>query len=126
MKPFTALVLLLCLGACNKDEENLNTVNQSNFTLDLNSNTTWPLEVKGNIDIYDVGVGDSEYGEYALAIMQVDGQSDAITLEFSSSILINNNMMLDFQFGDSASILIGAPSTNLGELSYPVIAVNTF
>ncbi len=126
MKQLTALVLLLCLSACNDSNKNLNVINNTSQTLDLNSNTAWPLEIKGDIDIYDVGIGDSDYGDYALAIMQVEGQSEPITLEFSSSILINNNMMLDFQFDDRAVVLIGAPSTDLGEISYPVIAVNAF
>lgn len=115
MKKLCLLALSIGLIACNSD------TSQSSSADSLSTNTTWPYEIIGSVDIHDAGFSDSQYADWAIGSI-VSGDDD-ILIMFDNRVLRAAGIGSEFNFSDPTTLLLGAPTDEYGESSYPVEAV---
>ena len=114
LSAFVVLFLVVACGNPNEPDGDKNTSSAGSVA----SNTSWPYEVTGSVDIVDAGVADSDYASWAVGIVTVGGEE--LLVEFETSVLEQANIDLDFQFSEPTTLLLGKPNDKHGELSYPV------
>ncbi|MCY0966285.1 hypothetical protein [Parathalassolituus penaei] len=102
------------LGCGESNESDNSSIKNSAVSL----NTALPRVVTGTVDIIDSGVGDSDYADWAIGTITVGDEDISIT--FDASVLEQAGIDLDFNFSDPATIELGEPEGQDGDLTYPV------
>ncbi len=117
MKKTMLVLCLLCLFACGNERGTASSGSESG----LASNTAWPYEVVGEVDIVDAGFGDSDYANWAVGSVVVNGEY--ISIDFETSVLEAAGIDSEFNFSNPATLNLGAPKKEYGELTYPVVEI---
>lgn len=121
-KNILAVLFILTLSACGTNTPETATSTHEGISAKLLSNTSWPYEVSGTISILDAGVGDSDYANWAIGSITVDGED--ISIDFETSVLMDAGVDLDFNFKEPTSIMLGEPKEEYGMFTYPVTKIN--
>ena len=114
-KMVVAVFAVVSLFGCGNGSES---ADSSAKASSLASNTVWPYTVTGTVDIIDSGVGDSDYANWAIGTISVGGED--MSIEFESSVLEQADIDLEFNFSNPATIQLGEPKKQYGELTYLV------
>lgn len=117
MKKIVPIILSLFLAACGGDEIK----NSPSGESALAGNTRWPYEVVGEVDIIDAGFGDSDYANWAIGSVTVNGEE--ISIEFETLVLRSAGIGSEFNFSSPAKLMLGSPKQEYGMLTYPVVEI---
>ena len=85
----------------------------------LASNSQWPFEVVGTLDIVEAGgYGDSEYPEWAVGSLITSDDPEGVAIEIGSGVVANSG--IDIDSGKSVRVWLEQPNKQYGILSFPI------
>ena len=113
----TYLPLLLILTACGGGESNTT----SGLTLEaiLATNTAWPYELVGTLDIVEAGgYGETDYPSWAVGSVFTREDEWGVSISIGEGVV--SRAKIDIDSGKEVRLWLEAPKQEYGVLTYPV------
>lgn len=123
MKKLAVAMVVLALTACGGGDPD-DAPEPGSLEAVLQSNSTWPYEATGVLDIVEAGFEDSEYAHWAVGFLLTDpGDEFGIMIEITDGVA--ERAKIDIDSGKTVRVWLEKPKTEYGELTYPVSRIES-
>ena len=117
MTYITLLVILILISGCGSCDSSAPV--SSSLESILASNSQWPFEVLGILDIVEAGgYGVFEYPDWAVGSLNTSDDPEGILIDIGSGVVASSSN--DIDSGESMRVWLEQPTKQYGMLSYPI------
>lgn len=121
MKSFALVLAMLLLAACGGGES-YDAPAPDSLEAILQSNTAWPYEAVGVLDIVEAGFEESDYAQWAVGFLITDPSDEfGIMIEITDGVA--ERARVDIDSGERVRVWLEEPKTEYGELTYPITKI---
>ena len=124
MKKLIGVLTILLLAGCSDSGSDYGADSPSPLEIKLESNTTWPYEVEGVLDIVEAGgYGDSDYPMWAVGNLVTPDSGYGLAKNIGEGVASEGSINIDS--GKKIKVWLSQPKIQFGVKTYPIIKMRS-